>query len=354
MRTERRTIELNGSHGEGGGALFRTALAMAALTQQPVRIFNVRGAMRRQGVTAEDLTYLNALVKITDGSAEGDEIGAEEVLFWPKTLVKPLRGTLDLQEHEKGQTPGSALIVAEFLLPVLASAPGVSQVTIRGETFNNNVLTYDAFERSALPAHREQALYAVSGLKYGGFGWGASGEVYLEVEPGLTESIQWEKRSEEVRCGIVASYSEVDRKRVAKIQDYAIKLLQDQGLEPESEIIPVQSRQKGVCLTAWMNGTDSGSGSSSACAVHLQEEGGLAEKCVNPLLEWMKTETGVDPFLADQLLMPAALAEGKTVYSTSKVTRRLITMAWVIKHIMPIKVTILGREGEPGKVSVER
>ncbi|MCH7945038.1 MAG: hypothetical protein IIC73_03365, partial [Armatimonadetes bacterium] len=46
-------VVLNGAHGEGGGALLRTAVAMASLTQQPLRLHNVRGSLRKPGVTSE-------------------------------------------------------------------------------------------------------------------------------------------------------------------------------------------------------------------------------------------------------------------------------------------------------------
>ncbi|MCE9559250.1 MAG: hypothetical protein K8R88_09885 [Armatimonadetes bacterium] len=72
------------------------------------------------------------------------------------------------------------------------------------------------------------------------------------------------------------------------------------------------------------------------------------------LLPWLKSEATVDPFLADQLLIPAAFAEEPSIFTTSNVTARLQTMAWVIKEFLPIHITILGREGEPGTIKVSR
>ncbi|MEZ5164214.1 MAG: RNA 3'-terminal phosphate cyclase [Fimbriimonadaceae bacterium] len=71
-------------------------------------------------------------------------------------------------------------------------------------------------------------------------------------------------------------------------------------------------------------------------------------------LDWWSSDTAVDPFLADQLLVPAVLADGKTHFSTQKVTRRLVTMAWIIKQFIPIQVTIKGREGTKGSVTIQR
>ena len=80
----------------------------------------------------------------------------------------------------------------------------------------------------------------------------------------------------------------------------------------------------------------------------------VVDQAVRNFDEWFSTEATVDLFLADQLLPIAALAEGRTVYTTPKVTRRLVTMAWVIKQFMPVHITIKGGEGYPGTVTVER
>lgn len=80
----------------------------------------------------------------------------------------------------------------------------------------------------------------------------------------------------------------------------------------------------------------------------------VVEHAIDAFLPWFKSEATVDPFLADQILLPAAIAESPTTYTTSRVTQRLITMAWVIKQFLPIHITVFGRDGEPGKVTISR
>lgn len=80
----------------------------------------------------------------------------------------------------------------------------------------------------------------------------------------------------------------------------------------------------------------------------------VAEQAFDQFLTWFKSDATVDPYLADQMLLPAALAEAPSTLITSKVTQRLITMAWVIKQFLPIHITIHGRDGEPGVIAVTR
>ena len=76
-------IFINGSHGEGGSALLRTAIAVSTLTSQPVRIHDVRGAMRKPGLTAEDLTTVHAFADCCGADLEGAEIQSSELKFRP-------------------------------------------------------------------------------------------------------------------------------------------------------------------------------------------------------------------------------------------------------------------------------
>ncbi len=68
----------------------------------------------------------------------------------------------------------------------------------------------------------------------------------------------------------------------------------------------------------------------------------------------MKTDATVDPYLADQLLLAAISAEGETTFKTSSLTQRFLTMAWVIKQFVPIHITVKGKEGDPGLVTIKR
>jgi RNA 3'-terminal phosphate cyclase (ATP) len=346
-------IVLNGSHGEGGGALLRTAIAMSCLTQQPLRVHSVRGAMRKRGLTSEDLTFLDALGDSARAEVEGGGLDSQELAFTPRSLPRPLVGRYDIHAHEKGKVPGNALILLTGMLPILARAGGYSEIAVAGETHNENTVGFDAFERTTLAAMRRFGLYATTRLVTPGFGYGAHGEVAVEVEPSALNPVDWSVRGDLIGVGAVVSTGDLPdtagESAVADLQELARR----RGLEIECELVPMPSKSRGATVTVWAE-FEHGFGCGSAA---LGKDGAIqdvATTAFQRFSEWLDTSATVDAYLADQLLLVAAQAEGKTVLTTPMVTRRLATMAWVVRQFMPIHITVLGREGEPGTVTIER
>ena len=146
-------LTLDGAHGEGGGALFRTALTMSVLTQQPARILNVRGGTKCPGLNAEDRTVLHALARCCKAETDGSAMGSSDVAFaprlWPTNLNGALEG-LDCQDSRSA----NALVVLNALIPVLLRSGAYSTVTARGETYGHNVLSCAYFAEVTLHALR--------------------------------------------------------------------------------------------------------------------------------------------------------------------------------------------------------
>jgi RNA 3'-terminal phosphate cyclase (ATP) len=78
----------------------------------------------------------------------------------------------------------------------------------------------------------------------------------------------------------------------------------------------------------------------------------VAEEACAELIEHNEIGAPVTPQLADQLLLPAALAKGQTSFRTSRITQHLMTNAHVIRQFMPVEITIDGNEGNSGDVTV--
>lgn len=359
---------LNGSYGEGGGALLRTALAAAAITQQPVRVHNIRGAMRTQGITSEDLCFIRALAVSSQARVVGDELQSNDLTFIPTRSPRGLNHRLDVAEFEKGTVPGNSLIVAHSLLPVLAKAGMYSRLIVHGETHNPNTLSFDAFERVTLAVHRRQGLHAFPNLVTAGFGFGGRGEIGLEVEPSSLHGLDWSKRGEFLGLFAVITLADVPDsvgergaehlKRLAGGATIETKTGRREGLpkipyDPEVDVLTVRSRTPGAFVTVWAE-FEHGFGVGTASGARGIRIESVVENAYDNFYAWYKTDSAVDPFIADQMLLPAALTESPTSYTTSRVTKRLITMSWVIKQFLPIHITVHGRDGEPGLVTVNR
>jgi len=346
-------VTLNGAHGEGGSALLRTALTMAALTQQTARIHGIRGATRKPGLTSEDLTFVRALEAATQAELTGDFLRSEDLTFRPKRMPRPLRQTFSLNEHEEGNIPGSAMVVLASLVPVLARSGAYSRVTVTGETYNQNALTYDVFDRQTLAAYRALGVFASPELNWAGFGYGSRGEVTLEVEPSSLTGIDWSKRGEMRRESAVIAYSELPEAMVERGVAHLQHLFVRMDRPIEVECVQVRARTPGVFVSL-MGEAECGFGCGTALGSRGVRIEQVVQTALEPYLDWYRSGSATDPFLIDQMLILAALAETPSQITTSRITSRLITMTWVIKQFLPIPITLLGREGEPGIIKIAR
>lgn len=346
-------VTLNGSHGEGGGALLRTALSMSAITQQPVRIHRVRGAMRRSGLTAEDLTFVQVLQKATQAEVTGDDLNSEDLLFTPKKQLRGVNGKFDVTSHMEGRVPGGTLILASSLAPLLAKGLAYSSLALCGETFTNNALSFDAFERSTAAAWRAQGLYVFPSLVATGFGHGTRGEVHVDIEPSAFEPVDWAVRGDLVSIGAVVTTTEMSAQVGDRARAQLSTRLEGLGVEPDYVFNEVHGVESGLSVTIWAE-FERGMGSGSMVLQRGQNLTQAIDGAWDGFCMWFKSKATVDTYLADQILVPAVLTSGRTTFTTPTLTRRLLTMVWVIKQFFPIKITVSGREGEFGTITVER
>jgi RNA 3'-terminal phosphate cyclase (ATP) len=80
----------------------------------------------------------------------------------------------------------------------------------------------------------------------------------------------------------------------------------------------------------------------------------LAQGAFEELFAWLRSDATVDPYLTDHLLLPAVLAEEPSTWKVSRLTKRFLTMVWVVKQFTPIHITVRGTEDGPGTVTIRR
>ena len=108
-------IEIDGSIGEAGGQILRTAVALSAVAKKPCRVFNIRRGRPKPGLAAQHLLGIQALSKLCGGRLEGDFLGSSEIKFWPGEIE-----TKNL--HIKIETARSITLILQALIPPSLSA----------------------------------------------------------------------------------------------------------------------------------------------------------------------------------------------------------------------------------------
>jgi len=120
-------IEVDGAHGEGGGQILRTAVALSALYGEPVRVFNIRAKRRNPGLRPQHLNAVRAVALISGARVEGLRVGSREVVFWPG---RPRRGRFNIDVG----TAGSVTLILQAVLPVALEVGAWSSGSGAGQT----------------------------------------------------------------------------------------------------------------------------------------------------------------------------------------------------------------------------
>src|SRR5207253_2065855 len=123
----RKMIEIDGSFGEGGGQVLRTAVALATVLSKEINVFNIRSGRAEPGIRPQHMTGVKAAAELCSANLQGLEVGATEFVFKPGKLRT---GNF---RFDVG-TAGSVTLVLQTLMPILAFAPGPVQLEITGGT----------------------------------------------------------------------------------------------------------------------------------------------------------------------------------------------------------------------------
>jgi len=353
MRNESQTlVHIDGARGEGGGALLRTALAMSALTQQPTRIEEIRGATKYPGLDAEDLTLIKALADICAAETVGAELGSATVSFLPNSRPRGFKGQI-LSERNASKRGSNSLVILGTLLPVLARSGVYSSLLVEGETYGSRVLSYDYFANVTLPALKQLGLYAFPELVRAGFGREDSGQVALDVEPSSLVGVDWSDRGALKSVRAVVATSSLPPTVAERIGSHLTRMAQNVGLKMQIEWVEAESSGRGAFVTAWAT-YERGIGGGTAMGATSVRAESLAQSAFEELFEWMSTSSTTDPYLADQILLPLVLAESSSTFTVSRLTQRFLTIVSVVKQFTPIHITVRGIENGPGTVTIQR
>ena len=145
---------LDGSYGEGGGQILRTALSLSATTGRAFRLFSIRTGRHNRGLLPQHLSAVRALATITGATVSGDQLGSTELCFSP--THPPITGSyiFDVAETAQRGSAGSVSLILQTLLVPLALADGASTIVLRGGTHVEWSPSFDDLLNAYFPALR--------------------------------------------------------------------------------------------------------------------------------------------------------------------------------------------------------
>ncbi|MEE9140120.1 MAG: RNA 3'-terminal phosphate cyclase [Alphaproteobacteria bacterium] len=359
-------LVIDGAFGEGGGQIVRTAVCLAALTGRALLLENIRAGRKNPGLAAQHLTAVRAAGALCGAKLSGDALGSQRLRFEPGSPSRPGLHLFDVAEAREGGSAGAVTLVLQTILLPLALAAGDSDVALRGGTHVAWSPPFD-YARDVWLATLAR-LGVTASLELSAYGWypAGRGEVRLTVTglgaqaggPGARQAAA--ARLEPLDARERGALGQVFGRAVAanlpshvaqRMADRARALLAEQGIETriEPRRVRATSPGAGIFLTAEYENSRAG---FNALGERGKPSEAVAEEAVAALIAHRDSGAALDLHLADQLVLPLALAEGRSCYTVERITRHLTTSAWVVERFALAEVEIEGAEGEPGTVTV--
>ena len=324
----------------GSGTLVRYAAALATLTRKPLRIFNIRKKRTKPGLRPQHLAALRACCALSSGRIEGDQVGSQEIKYWPGNEVEGGNFNWDIG------TAGSATMLAFTLIPPALHAKTASHFTITGGLFQDFAPTAYHMQYVLLPAIRRMGANVGIEIIRPGYVPKGGGCLDVTVEPlsiGL-KPYEVTERGKVLEIRGIALASHLKKERVSeRMADRCREILAATGFKTNIEIRHDSSAvQRGAALALWAK-TDKGCilGSDQAGKRGRRSES-IAELVCKSLVEDLRSGATTDRHLADQLILFAALAVGTTEYSIPTLTEHVQSNLWLVKEILGVESRLDG------------
>ena len=322
-------LTIDGSFGEGGGQILRTALALSLVTAKAFRIENIRAGRKNPGLLRQHLTAVNAATEISRAEVMGAAIGSRELTFAPGSVVA---GTYAFAVG----TAGSTTLVLQTVLPALLVASGTSKVILEGGTHNPFAPPFDFLEKTFLPLVNRMGPRVAAELERPGFYPAGGGRMSVTIEPAAQLSRLElpargevrERRAKAVVANLPISIAERELRVIAEKLSWPREWMKAESVErshgPGNVVtIEIECEQVTEVFT--------GFGERG-----LRSET-VAEKAVQQARRYIASEAAAGEYLADQLLIPMAMA-GIGSFTTLPLSRHATTNIEVIGRFLDVAI----------------
>lgn len=319
-------LKIDGSYGEGGGQIVRSAVTLSCITKTPIEIENIRINRKVPGLRPQHLTAIKLLGKICNAEIQGLNVGSKTIKFFPNDLE-------NMTLSEDVGTAGSISLILQALIPAVSISKKSLELEIIGGTDvpwspTSNYTKYvlgEAYSRMGIN-------FSIDITKRGYYPKGG-GIVKLNVHPSKklnpVSLTQRKTRSAKLFC----TYSDLSSDRINNEVQQAEKLLKDADFEIETEIKKESSLSNGGNMIVYSFDASSIIGSDG-----LTDTSSEIAKSISK--NFIRSNLGVDNHLSDMIVLPASLIDETSVYRIKEITKHLETNLYVTSKITGCKYGI--------------
>lgn len=340
-------VEIDGSFGEGGGQILRTALALSAVFKRPVTLHHIRAKRKNPGLGPQHLMAVNALTKISGARVEGNVIGSQKLTFSPGEVCS------GDYRFEIGTAGSTTLLLQALLLPLCLSKMS-SRLILEGGTHVPWSPSYHYLSDVLFPTLQLMGVSLRGSIDQWGWYPKGGGVIQMGIQPSPSlRAITLLERGPLKKIRGLSGASLLPKHVTERQREEALRRIERElKLEAEITMLPhAPSRGPGSFLFLVAESEKAVAGFSSLGRRGKRAEE-VAGEAVNSLKDYLESEGCLDPHLADQLIPFMALAKGSSSFTTSRVTEHLLTNLWVVQHFTTVKILVTGEKGKEGKVEL--
>ncbi len=294
-------VTIDGSVGEGGGQILRSALALSLATGRPFRMENIRAGRKKPGLLRQHLACVKIAGQIGRAHVEGAELGSTTLVFEPNGCFG---GRYEIQVG----TAGSTSLVLQAVLPALLFADGPSELVVEGGTHAKSAPPFEFLRDAWMPQLARMGAQVETRMERAGFFPAGGGRVYVRVEPlkdpkPLDLVDRGERTAVEGLAHVARLPRTVGERELAVVRtrfgwdDASLRVKEHQSAGPGNALV-LRIAHEHVTEVFVAYG-----------AVGIPAEA-VAKRACRDARNWMKAEAPVGVHLADQLMLPLALAAG--------------------------------------------
>ncbi len=338
-------IALDGSQGEGGGQILRSALSLSLVTGTPFRIDNIRAGRPRPGLMRQHLTAVEAAAAVGGARTTGAAVGSRSLTFEP-TGVRAGDYVFSVG------TAGSATLVLQTVLPGLLTADRPSSLVLEGGTHNPSSPPFDFLAKAFLPLVARMGPQVEATLERPGFYPAGGGRFRVTVAPTtaltpLALEQRGELRARRVRA-VVASLPRAIGER--ELNRFAARTHWDSSAF-SLEAVP-NSVGPGNALIAEVESEHVTEVFTGFGEKQVRAET-VANVCADEVLAYLATDAPVGSHLADQLVLLVALA-GEGIFRTTTPTKHTHTQLDVIARFLSTSISCTEEAGGTWRIEARR
>lgn len=319
-------LKIDGSYGEGGGQILRTAITLSSITKIPIQVDNIRKNRRVPGISYQHLTAIKLLGRICNADIQGLKIGSTSIKFSPNDFE-------DVSLSENIGTAGSISLIFQVLIPAVSISKKNLELSITGGTdvpwsptsnYTKYVLS-EAYSRMGIN-------FSMEIIKRGYYPKGG-GLVHLKVTPSkmLNSVLLTKRKTKSVK--LYCTYSDLSSDRINSEVQLAEELLKDANFEIESEIKKETSLSSGGSMLVYSHDSSSITGSDGLTDTTPE----FAKSISN---NFIRNYLGVDNHLSDMIVLPASLVDDTSAYTIKEISKHLETNLYVTSKITGCKYGI--------------